>query len=443
MTHNPLENTFTTSKLLKFALPNLIMMVFLSLYTIVDGIFISRYVGTLALSAVNMSYPINSLELAIGIMLGTGGSAVIAKTLGEGDKQTAKEDFTCIVVVSIIISLFFAVFGIIFIDEILTFLGTSQAQFAYCKTYTTILLTFAPALFLQCIFQILFVTAGKPMLGLISTVAGGLGNMILDYIFMGHMGMGVEGAAIATVISYFIPAITGIIFFFFNRNGSLFFVPFKFKLKMLAKVCGNGSSEMVTNLATSITTLLFNILFMRFWQEDGVAAITIVIYLQFVFSAAYMGFSIGVAPIISYKYGAMNTTQLKNIIKDCIRFIIFASITGYILSMIIIKPALSIFTNVDSRVYLIALEGFPIYAISFLLMGISIFASAMFTAFSNGIVSAIISFGRTFVFLVCGLLILPEVLSSIGIWIAVPFAEGLGLVVSIFYLIWGRKKYLY
>ena len=443
MIHNPLEKTFTTSKLLKFAFPNLIMMVFLSLYTIVDGIFISRYVGTLALSAVNMSYPITSLELAIGIMLGTGGSAVIAKTLGEGDKKTARQDFTCIFVVSIIISVFFAVFAIAFLDEILNFLGTSEAQFVYCKPYTTILLTFAPALFLQCIFQILFVTAGKPMLGLISTLAGGFTNMILDYVFMGHMGMGVEGAAIATVISYFIPAITGIIFFTFNRSGSLFFVPFKFKARMLIKVCGNGSSEMVTNLATSITTLLFNILFMRFWQEDGVAAITIVMYLQFVFSAAYMGFSIGVAPIISYKYGAMDSEQLKNIIKDCIRFIIFASIIGYVISMIIIKPALSIFTNVDSRVYTIALEGFPIYAISFLLMGISIFASAMFTAFSNGVVSAIISFGRTFVFLVCGLLILPEILDAIGIWIAVPFAEGLGLIVSIFYLIWGRKKYLY
>lgn len=443
MTNNPLEKNFTARTLLKFAFPNIIMMVFLSLYTIIDGMFISRYVGTLALSSVNMSYPITCLQLAIGIMFGTGGSAVIAKKMGEKDYKTAREDFTCIVAISIAISLVFMTFCLLFIDGLLEILGTSEAQMQFCRIYTIILLIFAPALFLQCIFQVFFVTAGKTVLGLICTLAGGIANIFLDWLFMGYMNMGVEGAAIATAISYCIPAIVGVIFFFINKKGTLYFTPFKIRWKMLAKACGNGSSEMVANLATSVTTLLFNLLFMKFWKEDGVAAITIIMYLQFVFSAAYMGFSVGVAPVISFKYGAGDSEELKKIVKDCVNFIIFSSVFLYILSMVLIEPALAIFTNVDTNVYSIAIDGFPIYAVSFILMGISIFSSAMFTAFSNGVVSALISFGRTFIFLVGGLIILPEVFGSIGIWWSVPVAEGLGLLVSIFYIIWGKKRYGY
>ncbi len=313
MANNALSGHFTTRRLLCFALPNLVMMVFLSLYTIVDGLFISRYVGTLALSAVNMSYPITSLELAIGIMLGTGGSAIVAKTLGEGDPVTARKNFTFIIVVSLVISVLFLILGLVFLDPLLLQLGTSEAQFPYCRIYTQILLLFSPALFLQCLFQVLFVTAGEPRLGLYSTVGGGLCNMVLDWLFMGCWGMGVEGAAIATVISYCVPAVMGLVYFGLWRKGTLYFVKFRPDWKMLAYACGNGSSELVSNLANAITTLLFNLLFLAAWQEDGVAAITIVMYLQFVFSAAYMGFSIGVAPVISYKYGAGSILHLERL----------------------------------------------------------------------------------------------------------------------------------
>ena len=442
MANNALSGHFTTRRLLCFALPNLVMMVFLSLYTIVDGLFISRYVGTLALSAVNMSYPITSLELAIGIMLGTGGSAIVAKTLGEGDPVTARKNFTFIIVVSLVISVLFLILGLVFLDPLLLQLGTSEAQFPYCRICTQILLLFSPALFLQCLFQVLFVTAGEPRLGLYSTVGGGLCNMVLDWLFMGCWGMGVEGAAIATVISYCVPAVMGLVYFGLWRKGTLYFVKFRPDWKMLAYACGNGSSELVSNLANAITTLLFNLLFLAAWQEDGVAAITIVMYLQFVFSAAYMGFSIGVAPVISYKYGAEAILQLKSILKDCLWFIALSSIGAYLLSMILIRPALSFFTNPDSRVFQLAMDGFPTYAICFLFMGLSIFASAMFTALSNGIVSAVISFGRTFVFLALGLLLLPEWLGPVGLWISVPFAEFLGLLVSVACLLWGRKRYI-
>ena len=440
---NALARQFSTASLLRFALPNMVMMVFMSLYTIVDGMFISRYVGTLALSAVNMSYPLTSLVLAIGVMLGTGGSAVIARKLGEGKAEEARQDLSCIVAVTVAASVVFLAVCLGFLDPILRLLGTSQAQFPYCRTYTMILVSFAPASFLQSVFQVLFVTAGKPELGLGVTVAGGLANIVLDWFFMGPLGMGVEGAAIATVISYCIPAVSGLVFFFWNRRGSLYFTAFRPRWRMLLQVCGNGSSEMVSNIANAITTLLFNLIFMEFWQEDGVASITIVMYFQFVFSAIYLGFSMGVAPVISYKYGAQDIEQLRKIVKSCLRFIVVCALGVYVLSQIVIRPCLTLFTDADSAVYSITLGGFPIYAASFLLMGVGIFASSLFTAFSNGVVSAVISFARTLVFLVGMLLTLPALLGEIGIWLAVPAAETLGLAVAAGFLLWGRGKYGY
>ena len=440
---NALAREFRTGSLLRFALPNMIMMVFMSLYTIVDGMFISRFVGTLALSAINMSYPLTSLELALGIMLATGGSAVIARELGEGKQDTARQDFTCIVSAALVLSILFMVVCLVFLDPILTALGTSQAQFPYCRTYTRVLLFFAPAAFFQALFQVLFVTAGRPDLGLGTTVTGGLANIVLDWLFMGPVGMGVEGAAIATGISYCVPAVAGVIFFFGNRRGTLYFVPFRPRWRMLLQTCGNGASEMVTNIAIAVTTLLFNLIFLEFWQEDGVAAITIVMYLQFVFSAIYIGFSMGVAPVISYKYGAQDHPQLRRIVRDCLGFIAVCSAVVYGLSLVLIRPALILFTDADSPVYAITLEGFPLFAISFLLMGIGIFTSSLFTAFSNGLVSAVVSFARTFVFLVGMLLLLPRVWGEAGIWLATPVAEGLGLAVCAVFLVWGRRKYHY
>lgn len=441
--HNPLAKQFSTASLLRFALPNVVMMVFLSLYTIVDGMFISRFVGTLALSAINMSYPLISLELAVGIMLGTGGSAVIARELGEGKQDLARRDFTCIVAAALALGILFALAGLLWLDPLLELLGTSAAQMPYCRIYTQILLLFAPAALLQAVFQSLFVTAGRPHLGLTVTVAGGLANIVLDPLFMGPLGMGVEGAAIATAASYCIPAAAGLVFFFRNRQGTLCFVPFRPRWRMLLHTCGNGSSEMVTNIAIAVTTLLFNLIFLEFWQEDGVAAITIVMYLQFVFSAAYIGFSMGVAPVVSYKYGAEDWAQLRRIVRCCLGFLAAASLGVYLLSLVLIRPCLSLFTDADSPVYRLTLEGFPIFAVSFLPMGVGIFASSLFTAFSNGVVSAVISFARTFVFLVGMILLLPRVLGEDGIWLAVPAAEILGLMVAAAFLLWGRRKYHY
>lgn len=441
--NNALAREFHTVSLIKFALPNIGMMIFLSLYTIVDGMFISRLVGTTALSAINMSFPLNSLQMAIGIMLGTGGSAIIARRQGEGRADEARQNFTMLVTVAALVGLCFAVLGNIFLDPILRVLGTSELQWADCRIYTLIQLAFAPMLFLQTSFQTLFVTAGKPGLGLLTSVGGGITNMVLDWLFIGPMNMGVAGAAIATCLGYCVPSVIGLVYFFRNRNGSLFFVPFKFDGATLAAACGNGSSEMVSNIANAVTTFMFNMLFMRYRGEDGVAAITIAMYFQFVFTAVYFGFSMGVAPVISYKFGERNIPQLGRIFRICMTFVLACSLGAYLLSWVTLEPALTLFTPRGSGVYEIAMSGFPIYAVSFLLMGTSIFASSLFTALSDGLVSAIISFSRTLVFLAAMLLLLPLILEELGIWLAVPVAEGLGVMVSVYFLLKGRKKYQY
>lgn len=419
------------------------MMVFMSLYTIVDGIFIARLVGTLEFSSINMSYPLNCLELAVGIMLGTGGSAVIARELGEGKEQTAREDFTCITAASIVLGAAFTVLGNGFLDPILRLLGTSAAQMPSCRIYTSILLWLAPAYLLQSVFLILFVTAGRPGLGLGVTVGGGLVNVVLDYVFMGPLHMGIAGAALATVLGYCVPAIAGLWFFSRQRGSPLYFVRFPIRWRMLWKSCGNGSSEMVSNLANAVSTFLFNQIFLRFWGEDGVASICIVLYFQFVFTAVYSGFSMGVAPVISYKYGAQDTAQLRRIFRSCMGFILACSLGMYLLSLLVIRQCLAIFTDPGTAVYSITLEGFPLFALSFLFMGVNLFASALFTAYSDGTVSAVISFAHTLVFLVGTLLTFPGLFGKPGIWLAVPAAELLGLCVSGGFLAWGRRRYQY
>lgn len=440
---NALARQFTLPSLMRFALPNIIMMVFLSMYTIVDGMFISRYVGTLALSAVNMTYPLNCLEMALGIMLASGGSAVIARQLGEGAQEKARHNFSFLLIVSAGISLVFLLSGLFALDPIVRALGASEAQFELCCTYARILLLFSPAFFLQTAFQTLFITAGRPDLGLAATVGGGLTNIVLDYVFIARLHWGIAGAAVATGLGYLVPAVAGLIFFSCNRRGTLFFVRPRADWRMLLFACGNGSSEMVTNIANAITTYLFNLIFLHYWGEDGVASITIVLYFQFVFTAVFFGFSMGVAPVFSYKYGAQDSPQLRRLFRYCMGFILLCSVCCTALSLAVIRPCLTLFTDAGSRVFAITIEGFPLYAVSFLFMGVSIFASSLFTAFSDGRVSAIISFARTLVFLVGMLLLLPLLLGETGVWLAVPTAELLGLAVSVRYLIRLRGTYHY
>lgn len=439
---NILAKKFNFRSLLLFALPNVIMMICLSMYIIIDGIFVSRLLGTTALSSMNMVYPAICLEMALAIMIATGGSAIVAKKLGEGKQKEAQKNLSFLVTIEIVIGLIIAIIGNLFIDEIITFLGVNSMQAPLSITYAKIIFTFAPAFFLQTAFQTFFVTAGKPTIGLIVTLLAGIANIVLDYIFMAPLNLGIAGAALATGIGYCIPAIIGLTYFLVSKNNPLRFIKPEINWNVLFKSCTNGSSEMVTNLANAITTFLFNYILLKFYGEDGVASITIILYFQYIFTALYFGYSNGIAPIISYKYGNGDKDQLQSIFKNSILFLITSTIISNILIHLTVSQTLTIFTPKNSNVYDITLNGFSTYSFTFIIMGLGIFASALFTAFSDGKSSAIISFSRTFIFIISSIIILPNIFGKAGIWIAVPVAELLGILVTLHFLI-KNKRYGY
>lgn len=413
---------FTPFSLLKFAFPSMVMMVFMSLYTIVDGIFISRYVGSHALSSVNIVYPMLNLLLAVGIMLATGGSAIVAMEMGEDRPERARGHFSFFVAVGLLVSVLFLIVGVLFGRNIAYILGANANLIEHCNTYLKILMIFAPACMLQALFQAFFVAAGKPRLGLGVTILGGVANAVLDYIFMGPLNMGVAGAAIATGIGQTIPAIVGLLYFGFGK-GELRFVKFAADMRSLLQACINGSSEMVTNISGAVVTYLFNITMMRIAGEEGVAAITIIMYAQFLFNAMYFGFSMGTAPVLSFRYGAKDSTQLQWLSKICTRFVVFSSVAVTLLSFVSAKLVVGIFVARDSTAYEITVPGFIIFAFSYLFSGYNIYSSSFFTALSDGKTSAIISFTRTFGCIVASLLILPRIIGINGVWLAVPIAE--------------------
>ena len=439
---NALSQDFSAISLLRFAFPTIAMMIFTGLYTIVDTIFVSRFVNTNALSAINIVCPIINITVGLAAMLATGGSAIIARKMGKGNIREAKENFTLIVCAGIVTGLLISLVGLLFLEPVIRGLGASDLLFPYCRDYITILLMFAPANVMQCLYVNLFVTAGKPQLGLWLSVLAGLTNIVLDYVFIVSMQMGISGAAIATSIGYMIPTIAGTCFFA-KSKGSLSFVRPKFDIKVIGESCFNGASEMVGQLSTAITTFLFNITMMKLLGEDGVAAVTIIIYSQFLLITMYIGFSMGVAPVISYNYGSRNHVRLKRIFRICIGFILLCSVTLFAVSIPGGQYISRIFAGQEANVFEITRYGFSIFSFSFLFCGFNIFASAMFTALSNGKISAIISFLRTLVFITAGLLVLPVFLNVTGIWLAVPLAELLALIVSAALILRYRTHYQY
>lgn len=433
---NSIGKDFKFFSLLQFALPTMVMMVFMSLYTIVDGICISRFVGTDALSAANIVYPVFSLVIAVGVMLSTGGSAIIAKKIGEGRLSEARENFSFLILSGFLLGLMFLVAGNLFLQPIVRALGATDRLLEYCLDYLRILLYLAPACILQLLFQGFFVTAGKPGLGLLLTISGGLANMVLDYLFMGPMDMGIAGAAWATGIGQLIPSVAGLLYFSLSRD-TLYLVRHRFQRPLLVQSCLNGSSEMVTNLSTAVVTFLFNIVMLDLLGEDGVAAVTIVLYAQFLFNALYMGFSMGVAPVISYNYGRQNHRMLQRLFRICVWFIGLSSVVVTTLSLLSAPLVVEVFTPVGSSTYELALTGFYLFSINYTFAGINIFSSSMFTAFSDGKISAIISFVRTFVLIVINILLLPAIIGVDGVWLAVPIAEFMTLFLSVYFF---RKK---
>ena len=441
MVQNKLAQPFTFLKIMKFTIPTMIMMIFMSLYQMVDGVFVSNLVGELALTALNIVYPYTSILIAIAIMLATGSSAIIALNMGQKKQREAKENFSFIVLFSILLSIFIMTISYLFIEPILTLLGTTSRIYTYCYDYLKIMILSTPFCMLQLLFQTFFVTAGKPKHGLTLTILAGILNIVFDYIFIVIFDMGIAGAAYATSMGYGIVALYGLYYFLSHRKGTLYFVKPKLRLPMLKQACMNGMSEMINNLAIAITTYLFNIIGIRFLQEEGVAAISIILYAQFIMTSIFMGYASGIAPVFSYKYGANDQDQIHKIFKISISFTTIVSIFTFFLSFVVARPLSMVFASHSAYVLELSIKGFYLFSISFLFTGINIFASSLFTAFSNGKISGMLSFLRTFVFLVIALFILPALIGENGIWLAVPVAEGLALIFSIYAMVNNKDYY--
>ncbi|MDE7423748.1 MAG: MATE family efflux transporter [Lachnospiraceae bacterium] len=439
---NPLAKSFNTISLIKFAFPSMVMMLFMGLYTIVDTIFVARFVDTNALSSINIVCPVINIIVGLGTMLGAGGSAIVAKKMGSGKPEEARSNFTLVIITGIITGLVITVMGLLFLDEIIWGLGASEILFPYCKDYLTIQLIFVIGNIMQVLYQNLFVTAGKPTLGLVLSILAGIANIVFDYVFIVLLQMGIKGAAIGTSIGYIIPTFIGTVFFLTGRSELHFCKP-KMDASVLIKSCSNGMSEMVSQLSTAVTTFLFNVTMMKLSGEDGVAAITVIIYSQFLLTTLYIGFSMGVAPVISYNYGSGNMNQLKKVVRICFCFIMTISIFVFLFSFFAEESIARIFAEKNENVFEITKAGFTIFSFSFLFSGCNIFASALFTALSNGKTSAAISFLRTFAFITIFLLVLPKFLQIVGVWLAIPIAELLTLMLTIYLIFRNRKYYKY
>lgn len=439
---NPLATIQGASSLIRFALPSVITMAFMGLYTLVDVIFVARFVSTDALSAINIVCPVINLIVGFATMMATGGSAIIATKMGRGEETQARRGFTLIVLFGAECAVGIAILGTAFLNPICRALGATDRLLPFCETYLAILLAFTPASVLQVLFQNLTITAGKPTLGTCMAVLCGVGNIALDYLFMAHMHLGIAGAAWGTALGYTIAAAIGGAFFLARRKGLRFASPSR-NVAVLAKACTNGVSEMVSQLAAAVTTFLFNTTMLSLAGEDGVAAITIAIYSQFMVTALLIGFSMGVAPVLSFNLGARRPKQLKHLFKVCIRCISGFSIVLTLMACATSPLLCAVFAPPESPVYLLARDGLELFFLSFPFAGLNIFASAAFTAFSNGKLSALISFLRTFGLVPLLLLLLPAYLGIPGVWLAVPFAEALTAVLSLLLLCTNGKRYGY
>ena len=438
-----LDRSISPGMLLRFSLPTIASSIFMSVYSSVDGVFVSRLIGTDALSAVNLVMPLVLFAMVIGTMFGAGGNALVAKKLGEGKNEEAKQDFSLLVAVAFVVSCALCILGLVFLGPLLRLLGADAGLLGLCRDYAVPTLLLYPLSVFSMLFQMSFITVGRATVGLLLSVAGGLTNIALDYWFIAKLGGGIAGAAIATGIGYAVPALAGLVYFWAFRRGSLYLVRPRWRWRVIAKSCSNGASEMVGSLSSGIVTLLLNNILMRLAGADGVAAITIILYAQGVLSSAYMGYSYGVAPIISYNYGKQDTARLKRIYSLSLRGITALSLAVFVLSLAFAQPLVAIFTQPGTPVFTLAVHGYRVFSVCFLFMGVNAFASALFTALSNGRVSAILAFFRTLVFFTGAVLGLAWLLGVEGVWMAIPLAEVLGLAMALYYFRKMRPVYGY
>ena len=439
---NAYDKPVSLKNILKFAVPTIAMSVFMSFYTMVDGLFVSNLIGTDALSAINLTAPIIQLVTAISTMLATGGSAVIMKKMGEHKSEEAKEDFTFLILVNVFVGLAMCAVGYLIMGRIFAGMNLSADVERYCVEYLSRYLIFTVPILLMNNFTLYMIASEKATLSLICSVSGGVLNMALDYLFIARFQMGIGGAAIATGLGYSVTAAAGLVVFS-RRENLLHFTKPAFRPQVLGSAAANGCSEMATALVTGIITLMFNWTMLRYVGEDGIAAVTIIMYVLMFASSLYTGYSYGVAPMISYYYGEKNQEKLKKLVAISMKVIAVISLVTAAASYAATVPLVSVFARPDNPVYALAFTGNRICTIALLFIGFNIFASGMFTALSNGVVSAVLAFSRSFVFMLITMLVLPAVFGVTGIWLATPAAELMALALSAALFGKYRKRYQY
>lgn len=438
-----LSDHFSFSKLIKFVLPTIVMMIFTSIYSVVDGFFVSNFAGKTSFAAINLIMPVLMIIGAIGFMFGAGGSALVAKTLGEKNREKANKIFSLIIVTALVLGVILSTVGNLLIKNIAFLLGARGELLRLSTVYGRILLISMPFFMLQNIFQSFFVTAEKPKLGLAVTLAAGVTNIVLDALFIGVFEWGIVGAAVATSLSEFLGGFVPLLYFLSKNSSTLRLVRPEFNGRALLKTATNGSSEFVTNISMSVVGALYNLQLMKYAGENGIAAYGVIMYVSFSFVAIFLGFSIGASPIIGYNYGAKNTSELKNVFRKCLFFVSAAGVALMGLALILSAPLSKFFVGYDEELFRLTLHGFRIYALSFLLNGFGVFGSAFFTALNNGIISAVISFLRILVFQTAAITVLPIFFRIEGVWWAIVVAEILAATTAFFFIFKNKKKYGY
>ena len=438
-----LSDHFTYGRLLRFTLPSIVMMIFTSIYGVVDGIFVSNFAGKTAFAAINLIMPYLMVFGTLGFMVGTGGTALVSMTLGVGDKKKANEIFSMLICFSILGGVVLTVLSIAFMRPAAVLLGATGQMLKDCVVYGVIVQLALTAYILQYAFQSFCIAAEKPNLSLGMTVAAGVTNIVLDALFVGLFRWGLVGAAVATAVAQMLGAVIPVAYFLRPNDSLLRLGRCKFDGKALLRTCTNGSSELMSNLSMSLVSMLYNLQLIRYAGENGIAAYGVIMYVNFFFVSVFIGFTIGAAPIIGYNHGAENHGELKNMFRKSLMVVgIFAAaMTGS--ALVLAKPLAGIFVGYDPELLEMTVRGFVVYSLSFLLCGFNIFGSSLFTALNNGLISAVISFVRTLVCQIAAVLLLPLIFGLDGIWWAIVVSEGVALVLTIFCFIKYKNRYHY
>ncbi|MBR3844073.1 MAG: MATE family efflux transporter [Clostridia bacterium] len=438
-----LSDHFTYKKLLRFVFPSIMMMICTSIYSVVDGFFVSNYVGKTSFAAVNLMMPVLIIMGAVGFMLGTGGTAIVAKVLGEGDRQKANRIFSFMVYTLIIGGITLSAICLPFLRPLAILLGATGQMLEDAVIYSQIILAANTFFMVQNLFQSFFIAAEKPNLGLYVTILAGVTNIVLDFLLVGVWQFGIVGAAVATILSQFVGTILPLLYFTFPNKSLLRLTKTSFDFKLLLKACGNGSSELMSNLSASVVTMLYNFQLLKFQGDNGVAAYGAIMYVNFIFAAIFFGYAMGSAPVVSFHYGAGNKSELHNLYKKSLVLMTLFGVTMAAISFGGAVPFSQLFVGYDQALMDLTIRGFRIYAFSFIISGFNLFGSAFFTALNNGGVSATISFLRTFVFQSLTVLVLPLLFQTDGIWLATTLAELLSLSVTAYFFLSRKKRYGY